>query len=73
MLERVWSKGNTPPLLVGVETCTILWKSILWFLRKLGIVLSQDPSIALLGIYSKDAPLNHRDTFSTIFISALFS
>ena len=22
MLERMWRKGNTPPLLVGVQSCT---------------------------------------------------
>ena len=22
MLERIWSKGNTSPLLVGMQTCT---------------------------------------------------
>jgi hypothetical protein len=28
-----------------------LWKSVLWFLRKLAIVLTVDPEIPLLGIY----------------------
>ena len=23
MLEKMWSKENTPPLLVGVQTCTV--------------------------------------------------
>ena len=23
MLEGMWSKGNTPPLLVGVQNCTV--------------------------------------------------
>ena len=23
MLERMWSKGNTPPTMVGVQTCTV--------------------------------------------------
>jgi hypothetical protein len=27
-----------------------LWKSVWWFLRKLDIVLSEDPAIPLLGI-----------------------
>jgi hypothetical protein len=49
-----------------------LWKSIWWFLRRLGIVLPQDPAIPLLGIYPKDAPLYHRDTCSTMFIVVLF-
>jgi hypothetical protein len=37
-----------------------------------GIVLLHDPSILLLAIYPKDALLCHRDTFSTMFIAALF-
>ena len=49
-----------------------LWKSIWQFLRKLGIVLPQDPAIPLLGIYPKDAPPYHKDTCSTMFIAALF-
>jgi hypothetical protein len=33
-----------------------LWKSVWWFLRKLNIVLLEDPAIPLLGIYLKDVP-----------------
>jgi hypothetical protein len=29
------------------------WKSVWWFLRKLEIVLLDDPAIPLLGIYPK--------------------
>jgi hypothetical protein len=47
-------------------------KSNWWFLRKLGIVLPQDPVIPLLDIYPKDAPVYHRDTYATVFIEALF-
>ena len=50
----------------------LLWISILRFLRRLGIVLPQDPAIPLLGIYPKDAPLFHQDTCSCMFIVALF-
>jgi hypothetical protein len=32
-----------------------LWKSVWWFLRKLEIVLPEDPAIQLLGIYPNDA------------------
>lgn len=69
MLARMWSKGNTPPLLVEVQTCTcIMW----WFLRKVGIVLPQNPAIPLLGTYSKDPPLSLKDTYTTMYISTLF-
>jgi hypothetical protein len=53
---------------VGVHTCTTTWQ----FLRKLGIVLLQDPTVPLRGIYPKDDPLYHRDTCSIMFTEALF-
>jgi hypothetical protein len=43
-----------------------LWKSIWQFLRKLEIVLPEDPAILLLGIYSKI--LHH----TTISLAALY-
>jgi hypothetical protein len=49
-----------------------LWKSVPWFLRKLDIVLPEDPAIPLLGIYSEDAPTCNKDTCSTMFIAPLF-
>ena len=42
------------------------------FLRKLDIVLLEDPAIPLLGIYPEDAPTSKKDTHSTMFIAALF-
>jgi hypothetical protein len=41
------------------------------FLKKLGIVLPQDPVVPLLGIYPKDAPPYHKDTCSTMFLAIL--
>jgi hypothetical protein len=38
----------------------------------LGIVLPEDPTIPLLGIYPEDAPTGKKDTCSTMFIAALF-
>ena len=49
-----------------------LWKSVLQFLRKLGIILSDDPAIPLLGIYPEDSPASNKDTCSTVFTAALF-
>ena len=46
-----------------------LWKSIWWFLRKLGIYVSQDPD---LGIYTKDSSFDHKDTCSPMLIADLF-
>jgi hypothetical protein len=49
-----------------------LWKSVWCFLRKLDIVLPEDPAIPLLGIYPEAAPTCNKDTCSTMFIAALF-
>jgi hypothetical protein len=47
-------------------------KSVWWFLRKLDIILLEDPAIPLLGIYPEDAPACNMGTCSTMFIAALF-
>ena len=49
-----------------------LWKSVLWILRKLNIVLPEDPAVPLLGIYPENAPTCNKDTCSTMFLAALF-
>jgi hypothetical protein len=49
-----------------------LWKLIWWSFRKLGIVLHQDPTAEFLGMYPKDAPVNHRDFSSTMLKATLF-
>ena len=49
-----------------------LWKSIWWFLRKLDIVLLEDPAIPLLDIYPEEVPIGNKNTCSTMFIVALF-
>jgi hypothetical protein len=41
--------------------------------RKLEIVLPEDPTIPLLGIYPEDAPPYSRETCSTRFIAAVFT
>jgi hypothetical protein len=49
-----------------------LGKSVWQFLRKLDIVLSEDPAIPPLGIYPEDDPTCNKDTCSNMFITALF-
>jgi hypothetical protein len=49
-----------------------LWKSVWRFLRELDIILQEDPTIPLRGIYSEDAPTCNKDTCSTMFIAVLF-
>jgi hypothetical protein len=72
MLARMWRKRNTFPLLVGWQAVQPLWKSVWWFLRKLDIVLPEDPAILLLGIFSKYASTHNKDTCSIMFLTALF-
>jgi hypothetical protein len=49
-----------------------LWKLVWQFLRKLNIILLEDPAIPLLGIYPEDAPTSNKNTCSPMFIAALF-
>jgi hypothetical protein len=72
MLARMWRQRIIPPLLVGLQACTTTLESVWQFLRKLDIVLLEDPAIPLLGIYPKDFPTCNKDTYSTIFLAALF-
>jgi hypothetical protein len=50
----------------------LLCKSVWQFLRKLDIVLPEDPAMPLLGICPEDVPTCNKDTCSTMFIAALF-
>jgi hypothetical protein len=47
-------------------------KSVWQFLRKLDIVLLEDPAIPLLSIYPEDVPTGKKDTCSIMFIAVLF-
>jgi hypothetical protein len=42
------------------------------FLRKLDIVLLEDPTTSLLGIYPEDVLTGKKDTCSNMFIAAFF-
>jgi hypothetical protein len=48
-----------------------LWKYVCQFLRKLAIVLLEDPTIPLQGIYPGNVPTSKKDTCSTMFTAAL--
>jgi hypothetical protein len=72
MLTRMWKKGNTPPLLVGLQAGTNTLEISLRFLRKLDIMLSKDSAIPLLGIYPENVPTCNKETCSTMLIAALF-
>jgi hypothetical protein len=72
MLARMWRKRNTPPLLMELQAYTTTLENSLEFLRKLDIVVPEDPAIPLLSIYPEDVPTGNKDTCSTMFIAALF-
>ena len=71
MLERVWRKGNSPTLLVGMQTSTATLENSVEFLKKLQIELPYDPAIPLLGIHTEETRIE-RDTCTPMFIAALF-
>ena len=48
MLEKVWRKGNSPVLLVGISIGTVPKKNSRDSLKKLKIELPYDPGILLL-------------------------
>jgi hypothetical protein len=47
-------------------------KSVWRFLRKLDIVILEDPEIPLMGMYPEDVPTGNKDACSTMFLAALF-
>jgi hypothetical protein len=63
---------NTPPLMVAMEGGRTPLEIGLAVLRKLDIVLLEDPAIPLLSIYPEDVPTCHKETCSSMFIAALF-
>ena len=52
--------------------CTILWKMIWRFLKKLGIRPPYDPAIPLPGIYTEETKIEE-DTCTPLFTAALFT
>ena len=72
MLERVWRKGNPPTLLVGMQTSTATMENSVEILKNLEIELPYDPAISLLGIHTEETRIE-RDTFTPMFITALFT
>jgi hypothetical protein len=69
MLVKMWRKRNVPPLLVGFQAGITTLEISGQFIRKLDIVLPEDPTISLLGI---NPEICIKDTWSTMFIAALF-
>ena len=68
----MWTEGNTHPLLVGMQTCATTLEISVADFQEIGINLSQDPAIPLLGIYPRDAQSYYKSICSTMFKAALF-
>ena len=66
ILPRMWVSSNA-------DSLQPLWKTVWQFLIKLNILLSYDPAVMLLGIYTKELKTYiHRETYTQMFIPALF-
>ena len=72
MLERVQRKGNPFYIWWRCKLIQPLRRTMWWFLKKLEIELSYDPSIPLLGIHTEKTR-TERDTCTPVFIAALFT
>jgi hypothetical protein len=72
MLERMWRKSNTPPLLVGLQADTTTLEISLAVPQKIGHSTTGGSSNTSLGIYPEDVPSCNKDTCSTMFLAALF-
>uniref|UniRef100_A0A9L0S4Z6 Uncharacterized protein n=1 Tax=Equus caballus TaxID=9796 RepID=A0A9L0S4Z6_HORSE len=52
----------------------LLWETIWWVLKKLKIELPYDPTIPLLGTYTKELKVgSQRDVCTPVFVAALFT
>ena len=71
MLERVWRKGNSLGLLVGMQIDTVTMEDSWRFLKKLGIKPLYDSAITLLGIHPEETK-TEKDTYTPTFTAALF-
>ena len=65
-------KGNTPPLLVGVQTCTNILEISIAISLKIREQSTSRAIIPLLGIYAEDALSHHKDMCQTMLMIALF-
>jgi hypothetical protein len=69
---EMWRKETLFHFWWDCKLVQLLWKSVWQFLRKLDIVLPEDPDIPLLGIYPKCAPMYKKETYAIMFIAASF-
>ena len=64
-------KGTVLNCLWECKLVQLLWRTMWRFLKKLGIKLTYDPTIPLLGIYPEEM-ITEKDTYTSVYIAALF-
>ena len=57
----------------GCKLVQPLWKSVWWFLRKLGMIRPEDPIIPLLGIYPGDSPAYNKSACYYVHSSSIYN
>ena len=67
---RMWSKGNTPLLLVGVKICISTLEISMAVSENWDSIYLKTPRYNSWAY--EDAQSNHKDTCSTMFITVLF-
>ena len=72
MLEIVCRKGNFLHCWWECKLIQPLWNTVQRFLKNLGIKLTYDPTIPLLGISTIEIK-TEKDTWTSIFIATLFT
>ena len=73
MLVRMWRKGNSCALLVGMQTGAATVENSMDFLKKLKTEQPFDPAILLLGLYPKNPETPIQNNLCTpMFTAALF-
>ena len=72
MLEKLWGKGNTPPLFVEIQTGTTPLDDTVMISQKIRKQLSSRPSNITFEYISKGCSTIPQDMCSTMFITVLF-
>ena len=74
MLERMWSKGNTPLLLVGMQTCTTTLEISMAVSQKIGNQPTTRPSNTTLGHIPKECSIILQGhLFSYVYRSIIYN
>jgi len=72
MLERIWRKGNSLALLVGMPIDRATMETVWRFLKKTRNKTSYDPTMPLLNINSEETIIE-KDTCTPMFTAILFT